>query len=97
MVVLFTSVNELLNNVVKHATAQRVMVRVETDEQSVQVDVEDNGTGFNPESLDSGQSGEWGFGLFSIRERLKYLGGYFDIQSAPGKGTRARLSAPRKI
>ena len=96
-VVLFKSVNELLNNVLKHATAQRVLVRVEADEHSVRIDVEDNGTGFNPESLDSGQSGEWGFGLFSIRERLKYLGGYFDIQSAPGKGTRARLSAPRKI
>jgi signal transduction histidine kinase len=96
-VVLFKSVNELLNNVVKHAATADVILRVEADEHSVRIDVEDNGAGFDPESLDSGQSGEWGFGLFSIRERLKYLGGYFDIQSAPGRGTRARLSAPRKI
>ena len=96
-VVLFKSVNELLNNVVKHAATNEVILCVEADEHNVRIDVEDNGAGFDPESLDSGQSGEWGFGLFSIRERLKYLGGYFDIQSAPGKGTKARLSAPRKI
>ncbi len=52
--------------------------------------------GFDPAGLDYRSSaGQIGWGLFSIRERLTLLGGSFDIDSAPGKGTRVRLIAPR--
>ena len=56
----------------------------------------DEGVGFEPASLDDrGKSGQLGSGLFSIRERMTLLGGRFDLDSAPGRGTRVRLVAPR--
>ena len=56
----------------------------------------DQGIGFEPARLDDrSKAGQVGWGLFSIRERLTLLGGRFDIDSAPGRGTRVRLVAPR--
>ena len=56
----------------------------------------DQGIGFEPAGLDDrSKAGQVGWGLFSIRERLTLLGGRFEIDSAPGKGTRVRLVAPR--
>ena len=53
------------------------------------VTVEDNGVGFDPSRLDTEH-----FGLFSIRERLKDVGGELHIEASPGQGTRVRLSLP---
>src|SRR5262249_794171 len=54
------------------------------------------GIGFEPAGLDDrSKGGEVGWGLFSIRERVALLGGRLDVDSAPGKGTRFRLIAPR--
>src|SRR6185503_18404253 len=54
------------------------------------------GVGFEPAGLvHRSKAGEVGWGLFSIRERLTLLGGRFEIDSAPGEGTRVRLVAPR--
>src|SRR5262249_47044379 len=60
------------------------------------VTVADEGRGFDPSGLvDRAKSGHLGWGLFRIRERLTILGGRFDIESAPGQGTRVQLLAPR--
>jgi signal transduction histidine kinase len=66
----------------------------------VQLVVSDEGVGFDPARLASvGTSGS-GLGLFSLRERLEYMGGHIEIESAPGRGTRVTLLAtvgqPRK-
>ena len=56
----------------------------------------DQGVGFEPARLeDRSKSVQVGWGLFRIRERLTLLGGRMDIDSAPGRGTRIRLVAPR--
>jgi CheY-like chemotaxis protein len=58
--------------------------------------VTDKGVGFDLAALDDrGKSGQAGWGLFSIRERLTLLGGRCDVESTPGRGTRVRLLAPR--
>jgi CheY-like chemotaxis protein len=58
--------------------------------------VADRGVGFAPAKLDDrSRSNHVGWGLFRIRERLSLLGGSLDIDSAPGRGTRVRLVAPR--
>jgi PAS domain S-box-containing protein len=95
-VLLFTAVRELLLNVVKHARAGHVTVRSSRENGTIQISVEDDGVGFDTRlrSRCCGESG--GFGLFSIRERLGYLGGYCEIHSEPGKGTRAVLALPLK-
>jgi len=50
--------------------------------------------GFDPPSCTLHPSAASGFGLFSIRERIGHLGGRVEIESAPGKGTRVRLTVP---
>ena len=94
---LFESVRELLFNAVKHARAGRVSVELALDAQDqLCITVSDRGVGFDAKQLDDRtKSGPAGWGLFSIRERLTLLGGRFDIDSAPGQGTRVRLVAPR--
>jgi CheY-like chemotaxis protein len=87
----------LLFNAVKHAQADRVSIHLSLDQDdTLRILVEDSGVGFDPaEVVERSNSGQAGWGLFSIRERLTLLGGRLDIESAPGQGTRFRLTAPR--
>ena len=93
-VLIFRSVRELLFNIVKHARANHVDIRLRHRPNGFHVRVSDDGIGFDP--LDAGPESPTteGFGLFSIQERLSAIGGKFDIDSAPGKGTRITLIVP---
>ena len=91
-VLLFRAVQELLVNVVKHAQAHTAKISIREDGDSIRIEVEDDGIGFEPSK--AGRNG--GFGFFSVRERLRFLGGDFDVESEPGRGTRAVLVAPLK-
>jgi len=92
---LFESVRELLFNTFKHAQADRVTLSLRLGaDDDLCISVADNGIGFHPSRLDS-RSGQVGWGLFSLRERLTLLGGHVEIDSAPGEGTRVHLFAPR--
>jgi PAS domain S-box-containing protein len=98
-VILFRSARELLLNVVKHAGASRVTVTIARSTTGVVLTVEDDGRGFAFEATPSPQSDATmvdgaHFGLFSISERLKLLGGHLGIESSPGKGTRATIEVP---
>ena len=94
---LFESVRELLFNAVKHAHADHITLELALDApDQLRITVSDRGIGFEPARLDDRlQAGQVGWGLFSIRERLTLLGGRFEIDSAPGRGTRVQLIAPR--
>ena len=94
---LFESVRELFFNAVKHAQTDRVTLELALDaDDQLCITVSDQGTGFEPAELDHrSRAGQVGWGLFGIRERLTLLGGRFEIDSAPGQGTRVRLVAPR--
>ena len=89
--VLFKAARELLINVVKHAKARKVRVESRRDGDRIYVTVEDNGMGFDP-PVPGGKLR--GFGLFSIRERLRPLGGEMHVDSEPGRGTQVTLTAP---
>lgn len=91
-ILLFQSVRELLVNIVKHSYSEKALVKITSDDSNkqIRIDVEDEGKGFNPEDTLVSQ----GFGLFSIRERLKKLGGEMKIDSEPFKGTRVSLISP---
>jgi PAS domain S-box-containing protein len=91
--VLYRAVRELLVNVVKHAQAQKVKVSIGKDNNNVRIVVADDGIGFVP-SPQLNKTG--GFGFFSIREGLNYLGGSIEIGSKPGQGTHITLIAPIK-
>jgi PAS domain S-box-containing protein len=93
-VLLFQFVRELLVNVVKHAHAESVNVTIRHNNRSVEIEVEDDGIGFEFPDSEIRSTGNMGFGLFSIRERLDNLGGVFRIFSTPGHGARIVLSVP---
>jgi len=92
-VMLFRAVRELLINVAKHAGVHRATVYIQHEKNHVNIIVEDHGVGFDPKLLSSSKTNR-GFGLFSIRERLDYLGGKMEIQSKPGKKTSVTLTMP---
>lgn len=92
--VLFQAARELLVNVAKHARAKQATVILKGDEARVTIRVMDDGRGFDPRFLSLPNSTARGFGLFSIRERVALLGGELQIDSAPGKGTRATVTVP---
>jgi len=94
--ILYRAVRELLINVVKHAQAQHVKVSICKDNDNIRINVSDDGVGFKPSIEGFGSGKTAGFGLFSIRERLSYLGGSVEIESKPGEGTRITLVAPIK-
>ena len=92
-ILLFKAVRELVINIVKHAQARSAKVSIRRDDKHIHVLIRDDGYGFNP--FKDNPSGKMrGFGLFSIRERLKHFGGNFEIESNPGHGTRVTLVAP---
>jgi PAS domain S-box-containing protein len=87
--VLYRLVQEGMNNVVKHAQATSVWVNLEFVNDEISISLEDDGQGFDP----SWRS-QAGMGLQGIRERFFMLSGNFDVESAPGKGTRLYGSLP---
>lgn len=89
-ILLYQSIRELLMNCVKHARAEHVTVSVRDEGFRTRIEVRDDGRGFDTMFI------EWsdGFGLFSIRERLRYIGGELVIESEPGAGTRITILAP---
>jgi PAS domain S-box-containing protein len=96
-IILFRNVRELLVNVVKHARANKVSVRIEDRNPSIRIIVEDDGIGFVPRAVIEAGSKIGGFGLFSIEEFMADLGGNLKIVSEPGKGCTAILSAPFSV
>ncbi len=86
---IFFSVKESCNNVLKYAECSAVAIRVQIDENSLVIDVSDNGKGF-----DTGQVGLLSNGLRNMRNRMEQIGAGFGVDSSLGKGTRIRLEVP---
>ncbi|MGD9001280.1 MAG: GAF domain-containing protein, partial [Anaerolineae bacterium] len=84
---LYRIAQEALNNALKHAAPTTIRVTIRARDSYVSLAVEDNGRGFDPQSV--GREG--GLGLVSIRERTEKLGGGLEIISAPGRGTTLKV------
>ncbi|MEX0701688.1 MAG: response regulator [Planctomycetales bacterium] len=96
-VLLFEIVRELLLNVVKHARTECAEIQVSRFDDLVQVIVRDAGIGFDAAMLGAEGQTAGGFGLSNVRHRLELMGGQFDLESAPGAGTRVLLRAPASL
>ena len=90
---LFQSVRELLINVSKHSGTGEATVSLAQRDGELRVEVRDRGKGFVVHEK-AGGGNAVNFGLFSIRERMRALGGSFELESAAEKGTRAVLMLP---
>jgi len=88
--VLYRVVQELLNNVVKHADASAVSVVMNYQQDQLIVSITDNGKGFEPELLARGERS--GMGLRIVQNRITLIDGTVQIQSAPGSGTNITIN-----
>jgi signal transduction histidine kinase len=93
-VLLFRSVRELMLNIVKHAQARNARVTIRRESDDVNIEVEDDGVGIKDLRQGSKLKSNGGFGLFSIRERLHYLGGQVQVEPGHRRGTRVTLIVP---
>jgi len=90
---LYRITQEALNNALKHARPTQVNVMLERRDTAVILIIEDDGVGFDVESIFNSSQG---LGLTGMRERIALIGGSLDIESAPGQGTTIFARAPIK-
>lgn len=88
---LFLAFKEALNNIVKHASASEVRIRVQLREGDCILAIEDDGRGFDAHSARPD-----GNGLHNMRERLNTIGGTFELSSLADQGTRLQMTISLK-
>ena len=86
-IIIYRIVQELLNNILKHASASEAFVQLIRENDRLNIVVEDNGKGFDTALLESSKGAGWA----NIRSRIEYLKGQVDIHSEPGKGTLVNI------
>lgn len=91
---LFRVVQEAVNNIVRHAGAGLVTIVLQLNDGSVDLQIQDDGRGFDPQIATRDAVELQHLGLLGIRERAELLGGKFQVESAPEKGTNLRVSIP---
>ena len=95
-ILLFRATRELLLNVVKHARAKHVHILLQKLGENIEVTVRDDGIGFDGSKMERTSKQTGGFGLLSVRERLHYMGGAFEIETQKKRGTLIRMVVPQK-
>jgi len=93
-VVIYRVLQEAMNNVAKHSDAKRVRLHLVKRHDRVELDVADDGCGFDPEEKFSEKFTVSGFGLLGMRDRTFLCDGKFEIISEKGKGTTVHISLP---
>ena len=83
---------EAMTNALKHGEPRSILVRLTFSHESLRLTVEDDGSGFDPAQAQTPREGH--FGIQGMRERVKRLGGVFEIESTPGKGTCVAVTVP---
>ena len=91
--VLFRVAQEALTNVVRHAHASRVEVNIQKLPHGICMKIKDDGKSFQVDRVLNGKSGKH-LGLLGMRERLEMVGGHFEVESGPGKGTTVIAQCP---
>ena len=86
-IIIYRIVQELLNNILKHAAASEAFVQLIRENDRLNIVVEDNGKGFDTALLENSKGAGW----VNIRSRVEYLKGQLDIHSEPGKGTLVNM------
>lgn len=91
---IYRVVQEALTNIAKHANAQKVFINLKRTENCVSVTIEDDGKGFESDTLSDHHSFHSLLGITIMRERVSLIGGEFHIESEPGKGTHIHAEIP---
>lgn len=91
---IYRIIQESLTNIVKHAKAENVSLRIFNQLERAEISIQDDGIGFDMHSPRHSRNRGAGFGLDNIIQRTEILGGKYSIQSNPGGGTRLFISLP---
>ena len=83
------AISEGLTNIARHARARRVNLRLSGTEKELEIEIRDDGVGFDPQTVQPGH-----YGLLGMRERIRLAGGQLDVQSGAGKGTCVLIRFP---
>ncbi len=90
---VYRAVQELLVNAVKHAEPDHITVALRKNANHLEIAVADDGVGCDMNKFGAAKhTSDGGFGLFSIRERLRHINGHMTMNSSPGKGTEVRMT-----
>lgn len=95
-IVIFRIIQEALNNAAKYSDARVIYLSLVKQGNRIELTIEDDGVGFNPNEALSRNTHERGLGLTSMRERTEMSGGSFFLESVLGKGTMVRSTWPRE-
>lgn len=93
-ITVYRILQEATHNIVKHAAADRVRVRLDCLDDALLLRIEDNGRGFDPDGIKLVEGQTRGLGLLSMKERAELSGGTYQLRSAPGQGTCITVSWP---
>lgn len=91
---IFRIAQEALNNVVKHSGQSEARLTVRRRADGIELEIADDGSGFEVGQVLSSSGGAAGLGLRGIRDRVELFGGQFAIESVPGRGCRLRVVVP---
>ncbi len=91
-ITIYRIVQEASNNIIKHAKADLIKFNLRRADDALHLVIEDNGTGFNPESVTIRKGSDRGLGLLSMKERASLTGGIYLMNSVIGAGTRIHVS-----
>ncbi|MDN5480242.1 MAG: ATP-binding protein, partial [Chryseobacterium sp.] len=84
--ILFRIIQESINNILKHSRAKNVTIRVDDDQDTLRINISDNGKGFNTNQIQDGS------GLKNMEVRAKLIHAEFSIQSELDKGTQTSIT-----
>jgi len=85
---LFRIIQEQINNIIKHAEATAILIRLQTDAEQVILTITDNGKGFNPAAIKKG------LGLDNMANRVEIFNGKFELKTEAGRGCSITASIP---
>jgi signal transduction histidine kinase len=93
---IFAIVQETVNNAVKHAQAQNIMVQLTETATAIYTVIRDDGQGFDVNQVMSNYEERGSLGMINLKERTQLIGGELSIRSAPGNGTRITIQIPKE-
>jgi signal transduction histidine kinase len=90
----FRAVQEAIVNISRHASAESVLIQGSLNNGRLEIEIEDDGVGFDPAAVERSPESMRGIGLLGMHERVEILGGRVTIESSPGSGARVLFSIP---
>lgn len=92
--ILFRIAQEVLNNIMKHAGANAIVVKLGYDTRQIKIEITDNGKGFDLTPLNENDKSNFGLGIRNMHNRAKLIGADFNMNSTIGEGTKVAITIP---